>query len=112
MRNSKLKPKATLTRVVVKKSINDSTSSENRPETGEIKFGTKNRPETGEISFGGSKKKTGSYLVRKTKIESPRMETKPLNSMKISASDSVKNASLKTAINAAAKKGGLFKKKG
>ncbi len=117
MRNSKLKPKATLTRVVVKKSINDSTSSENRPETGEIKFGTKNRPETGEISFGGSKKKTGSYLVRKTKIESPRMETKPLNSMKVSSNASKigkaageaygdvskKVNDVKQAINAAAK---------
>jgi len=112
MRNSKLKPKATLTRVVVKKSINDSTSPENRPETG-------------EISFGGSKKKTGSYLVRKTKIESPRMETKPLNSMKVSSTASKigkaageaygdvskKVNDVKQAINAAAKvaKYGKFK---
>ena len=31
---------------------------------------------------------------------------------KISASDNIKNATIKNAINAAAKKGGIFKKKG
>jgi hypothetical protein len=63
MRNSKLKPKATLT-------------------TGTIK----------EKSFGDK-------LVRKTKIESPRMETKPLNSMKVSSNTD----DIKKAIDAASK---------
>jgi hypothetical protein len=76
MRNSKLK--STLTKELVKKSISDSTSSENRPKTGEIKFGTKNRPETGEISFGGPKKKTGSYL-EKSSVVVPNQ--KPKNSL-------------------------------
>ena len=41
-----------------------------------------------------------------------KMETKPLSSMRVSPSANIQNATLKTAINAAAKKGGLFKKKG
>jgi hypothetical protein len=41
------------------------------------------------------------------------MDKMPLNKPgKISASDNIKGATIKNAINAAAKKGGLFKKKG
>lgn len=116
MRKVVLKPKDAKPVGTIKKVYRKTGESapDERPQTGEISFGgSSRRPESGEISFGGSNKKGNYYRESLKKAEKPaKMETKPLSSMRVSPSANMQNASLKTAINAAAKKGGLFKKKG